>query len=70
MQSNGKTFKAIDFFENSSYHNNIIELVKWGNDNDIINCSLASFIINNGWNDLQALKDGGLNINLDSVKMI
>lgn len=55
---------------NQNIHNNIIELVKWGNDNDIINCSLASFIINNGWNDLQALKDGGLNINLDSVKMI
>ena len=55
---------------NQNIHNNIIELVKWGNDNDIINCSLASFIINNGWNDLQVLKDGGLNINLDSVKMI
>ena len=24
MQSNGKTFKAIDFFENSSYNNNTV----------------------------------------------
>ena len=55
---------------NSERHEQIVELVKWARDNDILNCSLSSFIINNGWNDLQSIKDGGTNINLDSVKMI
>lgn len=52
-------------------HNQIIELVKWAKDNGIINCSLASFIINNGWNDLEALKDGDtVNINFDAIKLV
>lgn len=55
---------------NPELHNEIIELVKWANDNNILNCSLASFIINNGWNDLKALKEGDGNINYDAVKLI
>lgn len=56
---------------NNEKHNQIIELVKWAKDNSILNCSLASFIINNGWNDLEALKNGDLvNINYDNVKLL
>ena len=55
---------------NPELHTNIIELVKWAKDNNILNCSLASFIINNGWNDLQALKDGEGNINYDAIKLV
>ena len=55
---------------NPELHSEIIELVKWANDNNILNCSLASFIINNGWNDLKALKEGDGNINYDAVKLI
>lgn len=55
---------------NLEIHNNIIDLVKWANEHNIINCSLASFIINNGWIDLQALKDGDGNINYDSIKLL
>ena len=55
---------------NPELHNEIIELVKWAHDNNILNCSLASFIINNGWNDLKALKEGDGNINYDAVKLI
>ena len=54
---------------NVEIHNQIIELVKWAKDNNIINCSLASFIVNQGWNDLKALKDGA-NINYDTVKLL
>ena len=53
-------------------HNYIIELIKWAKEQgNIINYSLASFIINNGWHDLEALKNGDLvNINFDAVKLI
>lgn len=53
-------------------HNHIIELLKWANEHDgIINQSLASFIINNGWLDLEALKNGEKgNINYDSIKLL
>ena len=51
-------------------HNEIIELVNWAKDNNILNCSLSSFIINNGWHDLKALKDGNKGYNYDSIKML
>jgi hypothetical protein len=54
---------------NIEIHNQIMELVKWAKNNNIINCSLASFIVNQGWNDLKALKDGA-NINYDTVKLL
>ena len=52
-------------------HNHIIELVKWANENNIINQSLANFVINNAWIDLEALKNGDkANINYDTVKLL
>lgn len=53
-------------------HNHIIELLKWANDHDgIINQSLASFIVNNGWLDLEALRNGDVgDINYNAVKML
>lgn len=52
-------------------HNHIIELVKWANENRIINYTLASFIIDNRWHELEALKNGDLaNVNYDTVKLI
>ena len=56
---------------NEERHNQIIELVRWSEDNNIINCSLASFIINQGWIDLEALKKGdGANVNFDAIKLV
>ena len=61
--------KSIGF--NPDKHAEIIELTKWGKDNNIINCSLSSYIINNGWLDLQAIKDGkSVNFNTDAIKLI
>lgn len=61
--------KSIGF--NPEKHNHIIELVQWAKDNNILSCSLASFIVNNGWHDLEALKNGDVaNINYDAVKML
>ena len=45
---------------NEERHSQIIKLVRWAKDNNIINCSLASFIINQGWIDLEALKEMAL----------
>lgn len=56
---------------NEEKHNQIIELVRWAKDNNIINCSLASFIVNQGWIDLEALKKGdGANVNFDAIKLV
>lgn len=56
---------------NNEKHNHIIELVKWAKENNILNCSLSSFIINRGWNDLETLKDGNtVNINYDNIKLL
>lgn len=63
--------KSIGF--NPERHERIIELVQWAKENNIINCSLASFIVNNGWHDLEALKSGNgdmAGINYDAVKML
>ena len=52
-------------------HNHIIELVNWSKEHNIINYTLASFIVDNRWHELEALRNGDLaNINYDSVKML
>lgn len=62
--------KSIGF--NPEKHRTIIELVNWARENNILNCSLASFIVNEGWHDLNALKNNGdiANINYDAVRIL
>ncbi len=63
--------KSIGF--NPERHAHILELVQWAKENNILSCSLASFIVNNGWHDLEALKEGDgdiAGINIDAVKML
>ena len=55
---------------NPERHNHIIELVKWAKEHNIINYTLASFIIDQRWLELKALRDGDGNINYESVKML
>lgn len=55
---------------NPERHSHIIELVKWAKEHNIINYTLASFIIDQRWLELQALRDGEGNINYESVKML
>ncbi len=55
---------------NPEKHSQIIELIEWSKEHNLLNCSLASFIINNGWNDLEALKNGEGNINYDNVRIL
>lgn len=62
--------KSVGF--NPEKHKTIIELVNWARENNILNCSLASFIVNEGWHDLNALKNNGdiANINYDAVRIL
>lgn len=63
--------KAIGW--NIDKHNKIIELLKWEQNNDVhfINMSIATFVINENWNELEALRDGKLtNINYDTIKSL
>lgn len=62
--------KSIGF--NPDKHKTIIELVNWAKENNILNCSLASFIVNEGWHDLNALKNNGdiANINYDAIRIL
>lgn len=56
---------------NPERHNHIIELIKWAKDRNIINYTLASFIIDHRWLELEALKNGDIaNIDYDSVKLL
>ena len=48
-------------------HQEILELVQWAKERDLINFSLCNFMINNSWIDLKAMKDGEIsNIGFDS----
>lgn len=63
-------FYAKQIKYNPTKHQEILDLVKWAKENNILQMSLASFIINNSWNDLVDLKQGGSNINYNAVKLI
>lgn len=61
--------KAIGW--NEEKHKHIIELVNWAKELDVLKQSLSSFVINNAWLDLEAIKNGDkLNINLESYKIV
>lgn len=56
---------------NEEKHQNIIDLINWGKEHNLINQSLSSFVINQAWLDLQAIKDGdSINYNFDTIKSL
>lgn len=56
---------------NPERHNHIVELVKWAKEHNIINYTLASFIVDQRWLELEALRSGNMaNIDYDSVKLL
>lgn len=58
--------KAIKW--NPEIHKEIIELVKWGKEQNVICQSLSSFIINQAWHDLKAMKEGDSDINYNAIR--
>lgn len=56
---------------NPEIHHEIIELVRWAKEHNMLNMSLGSFIVNNGWHDLKAIMNGDAgNVNFDSIKSL
>ena len=56
---------------NNDTHQEILELVKWGIDNGYNFTTLDSFIVDNSWLAIKAMKEGnGINVNTEAIKMI
>ena len=56
---------------NPDIHQEVIELVKWGIDNGYNFTTLDSFIVDNSWIAIKAMKEGnGINVNTEAIKMI
>ena len=56
---------------NPEIHQEVIELVKWGIDNGYNFTTLDSFIVDNSWMAIKAMKEGnGINVNTEAIKMI
>ena len=52
-------------------HQHIMELVSWAKDHNLLVTTLANFVIDHKWEELQALKDGNLaNVNFDAIKIV
>ena len=61
--------KSIEW--NPQKHKQIIELVKWGAENNVINCTLCNFVIDRKWEILEAMRDGEIGtVNFDAVKLV
>lgn len=61
--------KSIEW--NPQKHKQIIELVKWGAENNVINCTLCNFVIDRKWEVLEAMRDGEIGtVNFDAVKLV
>lgn len=81
LKSVSKKFDTLeDFYKyygktirwNPDTHNYIIELVNWAKDNtNYICCTLANFVIDHKWLELEALQKGDIgNINTDAIKLV
>ena len=56
---------------NPDVHRNIIELVKWGIENNYNFTTLDDFICDRSWTALEAFKNGnGINVNTEAVQLI
>ena len=61
--------KAIGW--NQERHEKVLDLIKWAKERDIIKQSLSSFVINNSWLDLEAIRNGDSgNYNFDTIKAL
>lgn len=52
-------------------HEHIIELVKWAKEKNLIVCSLANFVVDHKWDELEALRNGDIaNIDFNAVRQL
>ena len=73
LKNIAKKFNTLDEFffayssaikHNPEKHKEVMELLKWGKDNNQINYGLLEFVISQKWTELKYLKDNGLDANL------
>lgn len=61
--------KAIKW--NNKTHEKIVNLVKWGIENDYSFTTLDDFIVDNAWNSIEAIKEGNaVNINFNAITQL
>lgn len=82
LRNFAKKFDSIeDFFRfygktihwDQELHDKIIKLIKWDQENNIgfLKMSICNFVIENKWNELEALKRGDVvNINFDTIQQL
>lgn len=52
---------------NPERHQMIIELVNWAKENNILSKSIGAFVVDNGWNDLESLRELNCTTNIKSL---
>ena len=57
--------KAIGW--NIEKHQEIVELVTWAKENNVLSKSLGSFVVDQGWHDLKSLKELNCTTNIKSL---
>jgi len=82
MRGFSKKFNSMESFSrfygktirwNPETHKQILELLRWEEENNVnfINFSLATFVIEQKWIELEALKEGKIaNVNFDTIKSL
>ena len=56
---------------NPDKHKEVLELIRWGIDNNYSFTTLDSFIVNMDWNNIKNMKESGIiNINNEEIKLI
>ena len=82
LRSFAKKFDSIeDFFRfygktihwDLELHNKILNLIKWDQENNIgfLKMTICNFVIEQKWNELEALKNGDIaNINFDTIQQL
>ena len=80
IRSVSKKFDSLeDFYKyygksihwNPETHEHIIELVNWGKENNLINCSLCNFVVDRKWDTLEAMKEGDVGtVNINAIKLV
>lgn len=57
---------------NAEKHNEILELIKWGKDNNcnLLNMNIADFVISKMWGSVEELKNGDAVMKFDTLKDI
>ena len=56
---------------NPDKHKEILELVEWAKENNILVTTLCNFVIDQKWTELKAIREGDLGtLNMDAIKLV